>query len=165
MSRFRTGYRSRTVGCRDLVERVRDLIGQDRAAIPPLSPVAPDVVFRNTVRLPRDYYVRVFSNDYSVDPGMIGRVLEVTADLDRIHVTHNGLNVTTHDRVWARQVTITDPAHVLQAGVMRRQFQTLRNPFQTPAHQSLVEARSLATYDDLFGVEAGPGLTGMEVFS
>jgi len=25
--------------------------------------VAPEVMFRNSVRLPRDYYVRAFSND------------------------------------------------------------------------------------------------------
>jgi hypothetical protein len=43
-----------------------DLIEQDQAMMRPLSPVAPDVLFRNTVRPPRDYYVRALSNDYSV---------------------------------------------------------------------------------------------------
>lgn len=63
------------------------------------------------MRLPRDY-VRVHSNDYSVAPGLIGRMIEVTADLDRVHVWHNGFAVTSHERAWARQLTITDPDHV-----------------------------------------------------
>jgi len=79
-----------------------DLIEQERAAMRPLSPVAPDVLFRNTVRLPRDYYVRVHSNDYSVTPGLIGRLVDVTADLEQIHVSQNGVVVTSHDRASAR---------------------------------------------------------------
>ena len=81
----------------------------------PLSPVAPDVLFRNTARLPRGYYVRVHSNDYSVTPALIGRLVDVTADLERVNVTHNGVNVTSHEGLWARQLTITDPDQVAQA--------------------------------------------------
>lgn len=56
-----------------------------------LSPIAPETVFRNIVRLPRDYYVRVFTNDYSIDPSMIGRLVDVTADPDTVTVSHDGL--------------------------------------------------------------------------
>ena len=141
-----------------------DLISQDRAAMRSLSPVAPDVLFRNTVRLPRDYYVRVHSNDYSVAPGLIGRLVEVTADLERVNVTHNGVTVTSHERAWARQLTITDPDHVAQAAVLRRQFQTLRRhrPQSTVA---FVETASLDCYDELFGVDTGQALTGLEVLA
>ena len=136
-----------------------DLIERDRAAMRPLSPVAPDVLFRNTVRLPRDYYVRVLSNDYSVASAMIGRLVDVTASLDTVNVTHNGAIVTTHEREWARALTVTDPNHVAQAGVLRRQFQTLhRHRPQTAV--AFVETASLASYDTLFGVD-----TGMDVFA
>jgi hypothetical protein len=37
----------------------------------------------NTIRLGRDYYLRVDSSDYSVDPTVIGRMVTVTADLSR----------------------------------------------------------------------------------
>jgi hypothetical protein len=144
--------------------RPMDLIEQDRAAMRPLSPVPPDVLFRNTVRLPRDYYVRVLSNDYSVAPAMIGRLVDVTASLDTVNVTHNGVNVTSHEREWARALTVTDPEHVAQADVLRRQFQSLRHrrPQQAVA---FVETASLSSYDRLFGVDTGPELTDLDVFA
>ena len=80
----------------------------------------------NRVRLGRDYYVRVDSNDYSVDPAVIGRFVDVTADLSRVEVRHEGRLVAAHDRVWARGMTITDPAHVAAAKVLREQFQRPR---------------------------------------
>lgn len=130
--------------------RPSELIAVDRAKMRPLPPVAPDTMFHNTIRLPRDYYVRVHSNDYSVDPAMIGRLLDVTADLETVTVKHDGVVVTTHERVWARQQTITDPFHVEKAAVLRGQFQTLS---RRPAKLELVETRDLAAYDRAFGVE------------
>jgi hypothetical protein len=35
------------------------------------------------IRLGRDYYARVDASDYSVDPTVIGRLLDVHADLNR----------------------------------------------------------------------------------
>ncbi|MET4783750.1 IS21 family transposase [Glaciihabitans sp. UYNi722] len=131
--------------------RPTELIGADRASMRPLPPVAPDTVFRNMVRLPRDYYVRVHSNDYSVDPAMIGRLVEVTADLERVTVSHDGVVITTHERAWARQQTLTDPAHVAKAAVLRRQFQAVKA--RPPARPEVVETRDLASYDRVFGVE------------
>lgn len=43
-------------------------INADRAAMLPLPPVPLHLGWRNRVRLGRDYYVRVDTNDYSVDP-------------------------------------------------------------------------------------------------
>jgi len=142
-----------------------DLIAQDRAAMLPLSPVVPDVLFRNTVRLPRDYYVRVHSNDYSVAPALIGRLVDVTADLERIYVAHNGVTVTSHERAWARQLTVTDPDHVAQAAVLRRQFQTLHRHQRPQAHVAFVETASLSSYDDVFGVDTGRGLTDLSLIA
>ena len=139
-----------------------DLIEQDRAAMRPLSPVAPDVLFRNTVRLPRDYYVRVLSNDNSVAPAMIGRLVDVTASLDTVHVTHNGVTVTSHEREWARALTVTNPDHVAQADRLRRQFQTLRR-HRPQATVAFVETASLASYDTLFAVDTGSDLADLDV--
>ncbi|GAA3886118.1 hypothetical protein GCM10022381_30330 [Leifsonia kafniensis] len=69
-----------------------------------------------------------------------------------------GINVTSHDRAWARRLTITDPDHVAQAAVLRRQFQTLHRDQRPQARVVFVESASLSSYDDLFGVDTGHGL-------
>lgn len=111
------------------------------------------VGWRNQVRLGRDYYVRVASNDYSVDPTAIGRVVEARADLDRVQVKLDGRLVASHPRLWARGITVTDSAHVATAARLRREFQ---KPRPRPAVDGLV--RDLADYDRAFGIdtEAGP---------
>ncbi len=43
----------------------------------PLPPVAPATGWRSSLRLPRDHYVRLDCNDYSVHPAVIGRRVEV----------------------------------------------------------------------------------------
>ena len=58
--------------------------------------------WRNRIGLGRDYYVRIDTNDYSVDPRAIGRVVEVTADLDRVRVRQEGRIIADHARAWAR---------------------------------------------------------------
>jgi len=52
--------------------------------------------------LGRDYYVRLDTNDYSVDPTVIGRMVDVAADLERVRVRCAGRVVAEHARVWAR---------------------------------------------------------------
>lgn len=142
---------ARTV--RTVKARPVDLLDADRAAMLPLPPVAPVVGWVNRVRLGRDYYVRVDSSDYSVDPAVIGRFVDVTADLSRVEVRHEGRLVAAHDRVWARNMTITDPAHVAAAKVLREQFQQPR-PAADPL-EGLV--RDLADYDRAFGlIDGGP---------
>ena len=79
-----------------------DRLEADRAAMLPLPPVPLHLGWRNRVRLGRDYYVRLDTNDYSVDPSVIGRLVDVTADLDRVRVRADGRIVADHPRVWAR---------------------------------------------------------------
>src|SRR3954452_18051268 len=111
---------------RTIKARPVDLLDADRAAMLPLPPVAPAVGWVNRVRLGRDYYVRVDSSDYSVDPALIGRFVGVHADLSRVEVRHEKRLVTAHDRVWARGQTITDPVHVSAAKVLREAYQRPR---------------------------------------
>ena len=143
---------------RTIKDRPVDLLDADRAAMLPLPPVAPAVGWVNRVRLGRDYYIRVDSNDYSVDPNVIGRFVDVHADLARVEVRHAGRLVAAHDRVWARGMTVTDPAHVAAAKVLREQFQ-LPRPAADP-HEELDRdlTRDLADYDRAFGLIDG-GLT------
>lgn len=72
----------------------------------------PVVGWHNQIRLGRDYYVRIAGNDYSVDPTAIGRIVEAHADLDRVQVRLGEQLVREHPRVWARSLTVTNPAHV-----------------------------------------------------
>lgn len=128
-----------------------DLLDADRAAMLPLPPIAPTVGWVNRVRLGRDYYVRVDSNDYSVDPAVIGRFVDVHADLSRVEARHEGRLVAAHDRVWARRQTITDPAHVHTAKQLREQLQ-LPRPVADPPEELM---RDLADYDRAFGLIDG----------
>jgi hypothetical protein len=113
----------------------------------PLPPIPLHLGWRNRVRLGRDYYVRLDTNDYSVDPHLIGRIVDVAADLDRVKVRLEGRVVTEHRRVWARGTTITDPAHLQASALLRKQFQQPR-----PAAAPDELTRDLADYDRAFGL-------------
>ena len=139
---------------RTIKARPVDLLDADRAAMLPLPPVAPVVGWVNRVRLGRDYYVRLDSNDYSVDPNVIGRFVDVHADLARVEVRHEGRLVAAHDRVWARGITITDPAHVAAAKVLREQYQ-LPRPVDPDEELGGDLTRDLADYDRAFGLIDG----------
>jgi len=117
--------------------------------------VAPVVGWVNRVRLGRDYYVRLDSCDYSVDPAVIGRFVDVTADLSRVEVRHEGRLVAAHDRIWARGMTITDPAHVAAAKVLREQYQQPRPAPAADDARAHDLTRDLADYDRAFGLVDG----------
>ena len=96
-----------------------DRIDADRAAMLALPPVAPATGWRQSVRLPRDHYVRLDSNDYSVHPTAVGRRIEVAADLERVQVFCDGRVVADHPRCWARHQSLTDPVHAEAAKALR----------------------------------------------
>ena len=136
----------RALGCSPAVR-----IGADKAAMLALPPVAPVTGWRASARLARDHYVRLDSNDYSVHPAVIGRRIEVTADLARVRVHCEGRLVADHERSWAWHQSITDPAHLAAARAMRSQrVTTLRS-----APEPEVEIRALADYDTALGVDGG----------
>jgi transposase len=136
----------RVLGCAP-AERV----GADKAAMMSLPPVAPVTGWRFSARLARDYYIRLDSNDYSVQPAVIGRRIEVVADLARIRVHCDGKVVADHERIWAKHQTITDPAHLAAARSLRKERLELIRPATDPQ----VEQRALADYDRVLGVEGG----------
>lgn len=125
-----------------------DFLDADRAQMLTLPPMAPTVQTVTSVRLGRDYYVRVGGNDYSVDPSAIGQLVEVYTTLGQVTVTRAGRLLASHDRCWAARQTLTDPAHVVTAAALRRQFQTGPSPV---TGDQLV--RDLADYDRAFGVD------------
>jgi transposase len=135
--------RKRSLGCAPA-----DRIGVDRAAMLALPPVPPVTGWEMSLRLPRDHYVRLDSNDYSVHPTAVGRRVLVRADLDRVRVWCEGGVVADHERVWARHQTISDPARVNTAQLLRQQRFTLI----PPATETEVEQRSLIDYDTALGV-------------
>ena len=128
--------------------RPADRIAADRAAMIALPPVAPVTGWHRTARLPRDYYVRLDGNDYSVDPAVIGRRVEVTADLERVRVLCEGRMVADHGRCWAKHQTLTDPAHLEAAKALQSARRLAAVP--GPGHDE-VELRDLSVYDAVFG--------------
>lgn len=133
---------------RRLAAQPAQLIELDRAAMLTLPPVPPVTGWRQQVRLGRDYYVRVASNDYSVDPAGIGTMVEVTAGLDQVMVTRGGQVLARHPRCWATRQVITDPDHVDTAARLRAAYQQPR-PVPDPDADLI---RDLACYDTAFGV-------------
>ncbi len=121
----------------------------DRDAMLALPPVAPQLGWRERVRLPRDHYVRLGSNDYSVDPVAVGRFVDVVADLQQVTVRLGTKVVAAHERCWARWQTITDPAHRAAALAMAA-IAAARGP--APARTDDVEQRDLGAYDAAFGL-------------
>jgi transposase len=126
-----------------------DRIAADRSAMLPLPPVAPPTGWRASLRLPRDHYVRLDANDYSVHPAAVGRRVEVDADLERVRAWCDGRPVADHQRCWARHQTLSDPAHLAAATQLRRQ----RAAVTAGRAEAEVQLRCLADYDAAFGLE------------
>ena len=136
--------RHRTLGCRPI-----DRFEADRAAMLSLPPVAPQLGWHAVTRLPRDHYVRIASNDYSVDPSAIGRTVHVQADLTTVTIRWGERIVGVHERHWGRHQTITDPAHAMAAARLRLKAGRITGP---PPLEDDVQVRSLDDYDRAFGL-------------
>jgi transposase len=128
-----------------------DRITADRQAMLALPPVPPATGWRLSARLARDHYIRLDANDYSVHPAVIGRRVEIIADLASVRVLCEGKVAASHDRLWARHQTISDPEHVAAARMLRRQRAAVLRPVPEPE----VEQRDLAVYDTALGLDGG----------
>jgi transposase len=133
----------RSLGCRPT-----DRFDTDKAAMLPLPPVPPMLGWRMEVRLPRDHYVRLDGNDYSVHLSVVGRRVEVAGDLDTVTVRCGGRIVAAHDRCWANHQTLTDPDHHAAAETLRQRARQQA----VPAAGGEVEQRNLSDYDAIFGL-------------
>jgi transposase len=142
----------RALGCAP-TERIT----ADKQAMLALPPVAPAVGWRCSTRLPRDHYIRLDSNDYSVHPAVIGHRVEVVADLARVRVMCDGKVVADHDRVWAWHQTISDPDHVAAAKSLRRNRISVVRPTLEPE----VEQRCLTDYDTALGLDSDSAAGGV----
>lgn len=145
---------TRTV--RSIQGRPADLLQADLQSMTALPPLAPATGLSQRVRLARDYYVRVDTGDYSVDPRVIGRLVDVTASPDAVTVRCDGQVVAGHRRSWARQAVITDPAHQAAAAAMRQALaldRAARQQGRRHADGHPVALRALPDYDALFGVD------------
>ncbi len=123
----------------------------DRAAMLTLPSVPPVIGWRHELRLPRDHYVRVDGNDYSVDPAAVGRKVQVSAGLATVTVTCAGRVVAEHARCWARHQSVTDPAHHAAALTLAARA---HKPLPRPEPEA-VEERDLGVYDAAFGITDG----------
>jgi transposase len=139
----------RALGCAP-TERIT----ADRHAMLALPPVAPATGWRTSARLPRDHYIRLDSNDYSVHPAVIGRRIEVAADLGRVRAFCDGRPVADHERIWAWHQTISDPEHVTAAKLLRSERVGLLRPVNEPD----VQIRCLADYDTALGLDTDGGV-------
>ncbi|MFX0538600.1 IS21 family transposase [Ornithinimicrobium sp. Y1847] len=152
LGQFVTDSNSRWM--RVLGARPADRIATDTAAMMALPPVPPVTGWSLSLVLPRDHYVRLDSNDYSIHPSVIGRRVQVRADLDRVWAICEGRVVADHPRSWARHQSFTDPAHAAAAHALRRSRFGLPRPDQELAGQ-VVQVRELSTYDTAFGIDTG----------
>jgi hypothetical protein len=121
--------------------RPREAMAEDKGAMLAFPPVLPDTSLRWSTRLPRDHYVRVDTNDYSVNPRYVGRKVHGRVDLDSVVVTCEGTEVARHRRCLAAHQSILAPEHARILRAMRAEETMAAEPDDD------VEERDLAVYD------------------
>ncbi len=150
----RTSTGSSAAGCDAANNRIHgttrrrpsEAIFEDRGSMMAFPPVLPDVSWRFATRLPRDHYVRVETNDYSVNPRFVGRRVEVRVTLDEVIATCDGTEVARHRRCLAKHQTLLAPDHSRVLRAMRVEAQLAATLVDE------VEERDLADYDRALGV-------------
>jgi transposase len=126
--------------------RPADAIFEDRGPMLRFPPVLPDPSWRFSTRLPRDHYVRVETNDYSVNPRFVGRRVEVCVILDQVLVTCDGVEVGRHRRCLAKHQSLLLAEHARTLRAMRAEA------LAAAAFADAVEERDLTVYDRATGV-------------
>jgi hypothetical protein len=124
----------RTLRCRPV-----DRLAEELGAMAPLPTDPPDVDPRLVLRVPADPHVRADTCDYSLDPRLVGRRVEVRIGQRQITAValDTGELAARHRRSFARHRTITDLAHA-------RALRTGRTELEPT-----VEIRPLERYDAL----------------
>jgi hypothetical protein len=121
--------------------RVRpiDRLEQERGVMRPLPAAMPDVSKRWVIRVPPDPYLRVDTNDYSLDPLLVGQRVEVRVDPQHVLAAalDTGQLACRHVRTFAKHRTVTALEHARAQRDSRR------------SQDATVEVRCLARYDAL----------------
>jgi hypothetical protein len=122
---------------------VAERLAEEQARMRPLPDRLPESDQRFVLRVPAQPYLRFDRNDYSLDPRLAGRRVEVrVAQTDITAVAlDTGELAARHRRRFARHLTFTDPAHQAELERLRHQRRRSRDVE--------VERRPLARYDAL----------------
>jgi transposase len=117
-----------------------DRLIEERAVMASL-PAPPDVDRRWVLRVPPDPFLRFDTCDYSLDPALVGRRVDVRVDEREITAValDTGELACRHPRSFAKHRTITALEHA----------RTLKTQRGERRGEPLVEVRSLALYDEL----------------
>jgi transposase len=120
-----------------------DRLLEEREVMAPLPAIGPDTDRRWVLRVPPDPYLRFDTNDYSLDPQLVGRRVEarVTGREVLAVALDSGELACRHARSFAKHRTITALEHARTLKHQRHQRRGSTEP--------QVEIRSLASYDCL----------------
>jgi transposase len=123
---------------------VAERLAEERQRMRPLPARPPDTGRRFVIRVPAQPYLRFDRNDYSLDPRLVGRRVEVR--VSQIEITAVALDsgelACRHARVFAGGLAFTDPEH-------QRALERLRGERRRTRQEPDVERRPLARYDQL----------------
>jgi transposase len=122
---------------------VSERLAEEQARMRALPETLPDTDRRFVTRVQAQPYLRVDRNDYSLDPRLVGRRVEVRVSQAEIRALalDTGELAARHARVFAGGLTFTDPAHQAALAKLRGERRRAREPE--------VQLRPLARYDAL----------------
>jgi transposase len=122
---------------------VAERLAQEHERMRPLPARMPDADRRFVIRVPAQPYLRVDTNDYSLNPRLAGRRAEVRVSQSEVMAValDTGELACRHRRRFARHLTFTDPAHQAELERLRGERRRGRDVD--------VELRPLARYDAL----------------
>lgn len=123
---------------------VSERLASEHERMRPLPVALPDSDRRFVVRVAPQPYLRFDRNDYSLDPRLVGRRVEITASQEEVTALalDSGELAARHRRVFAGGLSFTDPAH-------QQALDELRGERKRPRAEPDVEVRPLARYDAL----------------
>lgn len=119
-------------------------LASERQRMRPLPEAMPDLDRRWVIRVPAQPYLRWDTNDYSLDPRLVGRRVEVRVSQREVTAValDTGELAARHRRSFAKHLTFTDPSH-------QRELDELRGERKRRRRETEVEIRPLARYDAL----------------
>jgi transposase len=122
---------------------VAERLAEEQTRMRALPKRMPDVDRRFVIRVGAQPYLRVDRNDYSLDPRLVGRRVEVRVSQAQITAAalDTGELAARHARVFAGGLTFTDPAHQAALQKLRGERRLAREPE--------VQLRPLSRYDAL----------------